>query len=90
MQQEAAVPIDDELATEIQAQQRRVLDRWPDGAPVLFPQRNTNPDGRKPLNPSTYRHRLGQWLAACDVGDEHGRPVQLTPTSGGTPSAPGW
>src|SRR6266700_3806971 len=42
MKREALVPIDDELQAEISSQQQRVLQRWPDGAPVLLPRPNMN------------------------------------------------
>jgi hypothetical protein len=76
------VPIDQDLQQQLATQQRRVLDRWPDGTPVLFPQATANPDGRKPLNPSSYRNQLNRWLACCDIRDRpgpQGRPVHLTP-----------
>jgi hypothetical protein len=38
-----------------------------------------NPDGRKPLSATVYRQQLRRWLASCEVRDEHGQPVQLTP-----------
>ena len=38
-----------------------------------------NPDGRKPLSTHSYRGQLRDWLDRCDVRDEHGRPVHLTP-----------
>ena len=79
MRREAAVPIDEELETEIRSQQRRVLQRWPDGSPHLFPRPHANPVGAAPLGDSTYRRRLGRWLRSCQVHDEHGRPVHLTP-----------
>lgn len=82
MKREALVPIDEDLEQQIAAQRRRVLDRWPDGTPVLFPQATANPDGRKPLNPSSYRNQLRRWLACCDIRDRpgpQGRPVHLTP-----------
>ena len=79
MKREALVPIDDELETMLVEQQRRVLQRWPHGSPVLFPQPKANPDGRKPLASSTYRIRLNRWLADCEVVDEHRRRVHLTP-----------
>ena len=31
------------------------------------------------MHPQRYRDSLERWLAACDVRDEHGRPVHLTP-----------
>jgi integrase len=82
MKREALVPIDEDVEQQIATQQRRVLDRWPEGTPVLFPQATANPDGRKPLNPSSYRNQLNRWLACCDIRDQpgpEGRPVHLTP-----------
>jgi integrase len=79
LQREALVPIDDDLEHQLQDQQRRVLARWPAGAPVLFPQPTRNPDGHKPLSTTVYRQQLRRWLATCEVRDEHGRPVHLTP-----------
>jgi integrase len=38
-----------------------------------------NPGGRRPLNTHTYRGQLRDWLERCDVRDEHGRLVGLTP-----------
>ncbi|MGV7852918.1 tyrosine-type recombinase/integrase, partial [Mycobacterium kansasii] len=37
MRRQAAVPIDEELESEIRAQQRRVTTRWPERHPHLFP-----------------------------------------------------
>lgn len=79
MERDAAVPIDEELQAEIRAQQRRVLDRWPDGNPHLFPRAKMNADGRHPLSPDTYRQWMQNWLETCEVRDEHGLPVHLTP-----------
>ncbi len=79
MRREAAVPIDEELEAEIRAQQRRVLRRWPEGSPYLFPRIHANPAGRAPMPDSTYRRMLHRWVRTCDVRDEHGRPVSLTP-----------
>jgi hypothetical protein len=79
MKREAAVPIDDDLEAEIRAQQRRVTARWPEGVGHLFPKPHANPGGRHPLTYYSYRMMLGRWLSACDVRDEHGRPVHLTP-----------
>jgi integrase len=79
LKREALVPIDDDLERQLQEQQRRVLDRWPGGAVCLFPQPTSNPDGHKPLSTTVYRQQLRRWLATCEVRDEHGRPVHLTP-----------
>ncbi len=79
MKREAAVPIDEEVEAEIRAQQKTVLERWPDADRYLFPRDNGNIDGRRPLVPSSYRGMLRKWLATVEVRDEHGRPVHLTP-----------
>jgi integrase len=78
MKREALVPLDEELLELIRGQQQRVLDRYPPGI-VLFPRPAKNPDGQAPVSSSTYRLALYRWLEHCDVRDEHGRPVHLTP-----------
>ena len=78
MKREALVPVDDELRSLIGAQQRRIRDRWP-AAPVLFPRLTKNPDGNAPVSSSAYRQALYRWLAGCDIRDENGQPVHLTP-----------
>jgi hypothetical protein len=79
MKREAAVPIDEELEAAIGEQQLRILEKWPDGAPLLFPRERSNVSGNVPLDPGTYRRKLNCWLQACEIRDEHGRPVHLTP-----------
>jgi integrase/ferredoxin len=79
MRREAAVPIDPDLEVEIRAQQQRVADRWPEEHPHLFPQLKGNAGGQRPLSYSSYRGMLISWLALCEVRDEHGQPVHLTP-----------
>jgi integrase len=79
MRREAAVPIDEELQAAIGDQQRRVLGQWPDHATCLFPRPRANLSGNLPLADGTYRRMLGRWLATCEIRDEHGRPVHLTP-----------
>jgi integrase len=78
MKREALVPLDDELLALINGQQQRVLDCYPSGT-VLFPRSAKNPDGKVPVSSSTYRLALYRWLERCDVRDEHGEPVHLTP-----------
>ena len=46
---------------------------------MLFPRPTSNLDGQEPVSGSTYRLALYRWLARCDVRDEHGQPVSLTP-----------
>jgi integrase len=79
MKREALVPIDEEVEQAITGQQQRILHRWPGGSPWLFPAPKMNPDGRKPLSTHSYRGQLRDWLSRCDVRDEHGRSVHLTP-----------
>jgi hypothetical protein len=79
MNREALVPIDEQLQQLIEEQQQRVLGRWPGGVPVLFPRPLANPDGHKPVSSTTYQDALHRWLRRCDIRDEHGRPVHLTP-----------
>ncbi|MYS80031.1 tyrosine-type recombinase/integrase [Embleya scabrispora] len=79
MKREALVPIDEEVEQAITEQQRRILRRWPDGSPWLFPAPKMNPDGRTPLSTHSYRGQLRDWLGLCDIRDEHGRAVRLTP-----------
>ncbi|MFJ2609915.1 tyrosine-type recombinase/integrase [Streptomyces sp. NPDC087425] len=79
MRREAAVPIDEELEAAIGEQQRQVLERWPDGTTCLFPRPRANVSGNLPLADGSYRRKLGRWLETCEVRDELGRPVHLTP-----------
>ena len=79
MKREALVPIDDELQAMIAAQRHQNAGRWPGGTPVLFPRPHANIDGTRPVSPDTYRSALGRWLERCDIRDEHGEPVHLTP-----------
>jgi integrase len=79
MKREALVPIDEELRTMISRQHDRVRERWPDGTPVLFPRPQSNIDGTRPIANGTYRVALHRWLDVCDIRDEHGQPVHLTP-----------
>ena len=79
MKREALVPIDEELRHLIAEQQQRVLARWPDGCPHLFPRPTKNLDGRQPTGSGTYRQALYRWLDDCAINDEHGRPARLTP-----------
>ncbi len=79
MRREAAVPIDEELEREIRAQQQRVSARWPEQHPHLFPAVTGNAGGRNPMTYYSYRNMLNTWLTACEVHDEYGRPVHLTP-----------
>jgi integrase len=74
MKREALVPVDEEVRAEVIAQQARA-----GSSPWLFPRPMKNPDGRFPSASGTYREALYRWLRHCDVRDEQGRPVHLTP-----------
>jgi site-specific recombinase XerD len=78
MRREAVVPIDDALGAAITAQQQAVRDRWAD-SPVLFPRSLANPDGKHPVGANAYYDQLGRWLVTCNIHDEQGHPVHLTP-----------
>ena len=79
MKREALVPIDDQLRELITEHRHRIAERWPAGTPGLFPRPTKNVDGSHPIASPTYRAALLRWLAACDISDEHGAPVHLTP-----------
>lgn len=49
------------------------------GTPCLFPRQRANVSGTIPLADGTCRRMLGRWLETCEIRDEHGRPVHLTP-----------
>jgi integrase len=78
MKRQALVPIDEPLHQLIVEQQRRVADTVANPA-WLFPRPTKNLDGTAATAASTYRLALYRWLQRCDVRDEHGRPVHLTP-----------
>jgi hypothetical protein len=79
MKREALVPIDDETLALIGEQRQRVLQRFPAGAPVLFPRQTANLSGRRPMSGNAYRSALYRWLEDCDIRDEDGQPAHLTP-----------
>jgi integrase len=79
MKREALVPADEEITAMIAAQRDRARRRWPDGTPVLFPRPTRNVDGTRHVGTGTYRDALYQWLERCDIRNEHGQPVHLTP-----------
>jgi hypothetical protein len=45
----------------------------------LLPRPTRNPDGHFGFSPATFRGELAEWLLACDIRDELGRPVHVTP-----------
>lgn len=77
MRREAMVPIDEQLAAMIEAQQREVHARYPSGD-VLFPRGSGNPDGRRPMPSSTFHAHLKQWLSDCRISDELGESTHVT------------
>jgi integrase len=79
MRREAAIPIDEELEAEIRSQQRRVTERWPAAIPYLFPRLTGNAGGQRCFTYGAYWAMLKRWLITCDIRDEHGQPVSLTP-----------
>ena len=89
MRREAAVPVDEELQAAIRGQQKSVAGRWPGRHPHLFPALKANAGGQHPVTYYSYRGLLNKWLDTCDVRDEHGGPVHLTPHQWRTPSPAG-
>src|SRR5207244_12196116 len=51
----------------------------PAGTPVLVTRPLRNITGHHTLTSGTYRDALCRWLERCDIRDEHGQPVHLTP-----------
>lgn len=78
MSRDAFVPIDDRLADAITAQQQAVITRFPQSG-CLLPRRTRNLDGKLPFTSATFRGQLIDWLRVCDIRDELGRPVHVTP-----------
>jgi integrase len=80
MKREALVPVDDELCQMLRDHQKQILSRCPGKAvPVLFPRTKANIDGTRPVASTSYRAALYRWLDDCDVRDELGQPLHLTP-----------
>jgi integrase len=78
MRRDAFVPIDSALAEAIVGQQHQVLGEFP-AATYLLPRPTRNPDGRLPFSTATFRGELIEWLRACNIRDELGQPVHVTP-----------
>jgi integrase len=78
MRREALVPISPELEKAIKIRQDAVTTEFPDGH-YLLPRQTRNPDGHVPFSTATFRGELIAWLHACDVRDQLGRPVHVTP-----------
>ncbi|HEX5349628.1 MAG TPA: site-specific integrase [Pseudonocardiaceae bacterium] len=78
MRREAFVPIDTDLAETITEHQQAVLAELP-SATFLLPRPTRNPDGQQPFSTATFRGELVEWLRSCDIRDELGKPVRVTP-----------
>jgi len=78
MRREAFVPIETDLADAISRQQHAVLAELP-AATFLLPRPTRNPDGQQPFSTATFRGELIEWLRDCDIRDELGKPVHVTP-----------
>lgn len=78
MRREAFVPIDTDLAEAISQHQQFVLAELP-SATFLLPRPTRNPDGQQPFSTATFRGELIEWLLSCDIRDELGKPVRVTP-----------
>ncbi|WP_067480433.1 tyrosine-type recombinase/integrase [Nocardia amamiensis] len=78
MHRDAFVPIDTDLAEAITAQQQAVLAEF-DDPEYLLPRPTRNPEGKLPFSTATFRGELLEWLRACDIRDELGCPVHVSP-----------
>ncbi len=78
MRREAFGPINTDLTDAITAQQQIVLAEFDDPA-YLLPRQTRNPDGKVAFSTATFRGELREWLRVCDIRDELGRPVHVTP-----------
>lgn len=78
MRRDALVPIDTELAEAIAAQQQIVIAEFDEPASLL-PRPTRNPDGKLAFSTAIFRGELQQWLRTCDIRDELGREVHVTP-----------
>lgn len=78
MRRDALVPLDDRLAETIAEQQQATQARFPAAGHLLVREKR-NPDGRLNYSADTFRNRLTAWLTDCNVRDELGRPVHVTP-----------
>jgi integrase/ferredoxin len=78
MRRDAKVPIDTRLAATISDQQQRTLAQFSD-AQYLLVREKRNPLGQLHYSADTFRTRLHDWLAVCEIRDELGRPVHVTP-----------
>lgn len=71
-----SLPINQDAADLIEAQQARIRARFPKVAPSklpLLPRRKTNPTGRLPLISATLSYRVGKWVKALPtLLDENG------------------
>lgn len=78
MRRDALVPLDDRLAETIAEQRQATQARFPAAGHLLVREKR-NPDGRLNYSADTFRNRLTAWLTDCNVRDELGRPVHVTP-----------
>ena len=88
MRRDAVVPIDDELAAMIEAQQARTQLQFP-GTGVLLPRASANPDGRVPIPTATFHRQLGSWLETSVSPTNSDDPYTSPLISSGTATPPG-
>lgn len=78
MRRDAIVPISTALASTIAGQQQWVLAQFPTTEHLLVREKR-NPLGHLHYSTDTFRTRLTRWLAMCEIRDELGRAVHVTP-----------
>lgn len=75
----AFFPISHTLQTAITDQRGRVRDRFPNGSPWLFPGRQANLNGARPVSDAWWRGQLETWLQIIQLHDHDGQPARVTP-----------
>jgi hypothetical protein len=76
-----AILVDEEVVAVIQEQQQAVRDRYPGSTHrYLFPQRNANDHGDKPVSRANYGRALRRFSKLVEIRDSKGRVVQLSRT----------
>ncbi|SDW92488.1 Site-specific recombinase XerD [Saccharopolyspora shandongensis] len=73
-----AIPASRVVVEAIREQHQRVLRRFDDGCPWLFPRAQMNPDGRHHMTYTTITRRFDAWLSRIRLVDIHGRPARVT------------
>lgn len=78
MKREALVPISTDMAATIIEQRQRVTAQFSPKA-ALLPRQEMNRDGLHHISDYVTRQNFNKWINDCDVRDESGAPLRITP-----------